>query len=484
MTTMRVSHLAKYLGLSQPEASDDPRVTGVSQDHRRVRPGDVFIASQGAKSHGAEFADQAISAGAVAIISDRVDERWPIAVFKIDSPKSLIGDVCNLVYGPVTARVWGVTGTNGKTSSTTFLYRLLTELGEVAALSGSTGFTPALGTINDGLTTPEADVLHRQIRDWEKHGVTDVVLEVSAQALVRHRVAGIRFHMAGFTNLSHDHLDEFGSLENYFAAKATLFTDQLSDRAVITVDDEFGSKLFAAATIPKASLSCEVERAGSVDYGLELDRGFRIKSRTAGMISAAQHPGELMSKNLALATAMLLESGYSADDVNRAIGKIDLNVQGRLQKINSETKNRPTVFLDYAHTPEAIRLAVSELRSQGFAQVSIVFSASGDRDHSKRPDMARAAATADLAVVTDFHPRSEDPASIRAELVAELTKTSANFLNIADPALAIAEAIRLSSNGSAVLWCGPGHLNYREVGGKKIPFDPVSIIRTALEEIN
>lgn len=479
---MKVSELAQHLGLAIPAKGADLVIEGVSQNHRRVRPGDIFVASQGATAHGADFAFEAIAAGAVAILSDRVEEDWPVPALMVSSPKSQIGDVCNLVYGPIRAKVWGITGTNGKTSTATFLYRLLVELGESAALSGSTGFVPALNSSNEGLTTPEADVLHRQIREWESQGITNVVLEVSAQALVRHRVAGVRFSLAGFTNLSHDHLDEFGTLENYFAAKAILFTERWSDRAVITVDDEFGRQLLERASIPKASLLCDTESAREADYQLGKSHGFSLLSGSVVQVSTSLQPGQLMSKNLALATAMLLESGYTVGAVGSALRQIDLTVPGRLQRIDAAASNQPDVFLDYAHTPEAIRLAIAELRERGYERISVVFSASGDRDHSKRPDMARAAATADLAVVTDFHPRSEDPASIRAELAAVLTAVSANFKNIADPSTAIAEAIRLSARDSAVLWCGPGHLNYREVSGEKIPFDPVLTIRTALEE--
>lgn len=483
MTPVSLAALSDQLGCQLPTEAGSVQVSGVSQSHKRVQVGDVFVASQGANSHGIEFLDEAIAAGAVAVVTDRIVAGAGLPQLQVIDPKSHIGAICNLVYPPIESRLWAVTGTNGKTSTATYLYRLLALLQRNAALSGSTGMHPAPLTESEGLTTPEADVLHRQLRAWQSAGMTEIVLEVSAQALTRHRVDGLRFAVSGFTNLSHDHLDEYGDMQRYLEAKAQLFTGRYSDSAVISTGDEFGRELFDRCSIGKAELALDSITESTSAYQLAPGPDFLLRRFGGTLIDSVVRPGSLMARNLALAVSMLLEGGFSATEISRVLPKLDLSVSGRLQRVEHNHPQAADVFLDYAHTPAAIAEAISDLRSRGYSQVTVVFSASGDRDHSKRPDMARAASTAEYVIVTDFHPRGEAAHEIRAELIRTLSVVHSNYDEVPDPAQAIKLAIIKTQVGDAVLWCGPGHLKYREVAGKKVPFDPESAILAAVEEL-
>lgn len=482
-----LAQIAEHVGAELPVGAAAVVVTGITQDHRRVTPGDLFVAGQGLHVHAIDFARQAVEAGAVAVFSDRVDPLLLAPQLEVANPKAWIGSLCNLVYEPIRARLWAVTGTNGKTSTVTYLYRLLTELGHSVAMSGSTGFFPGAEVSSEGLTTPEGDVIHRQIRVWQQGGVTDVVLEVSAQALVRNRVDGLRFAMSGFTNLSHDHLDDFATMHDYLIAKARLFEPDRTDASVITIGDAYGLEMYNACIGRKSSLLIDhpTEPPGGrvplTGYHLAEVSGKLILSGGSRSVELPLGVGKLMARNLALAITMLLQAGIEPAKIESAAAQIDLSVPGRLQVI--KVGSSPSVFIDYAHTPAAIESAISELRARGYSRINLVFSASGDRDHSKRPAMATAAASADHVVVSDYHPRSEDPSVIRAELCTELDRLGASFEQIAEPSEAIAKAISLADAETAVLWCGPGHLKYREVGGKKLPFDPEAAVRAGLAAI-
>jgi UDP-N-acetylmuramoyl-L-alanyl-D-glutamate--2,6-diaminopimelate ligase len=265
-------------------------------------------------------------------------------------------------------------------------------------------------------------------------------------------------------------------MENYLSAKASLFTHKFSRHSVISVEDRFGEQML------------ELARAESPEHlvGIGPNQDYSFEVTTAGIEITGKHElllardiGPLMSKNLALAAVMLLEAGYSPEALSAAALDIETRVPGRLELVSETT---PHIYLDYAHTPQAVELAAQEL-SKKYSKLVIVLGASGDRDSGKRIDMGRAAGKfASHVVVTDQHPRSEDPALIRAALIAGILEVSPeSFIDeIDDPALAISKAVDLVGDGGAVLWCGPGHLKYREVKGKKLPFDAYLQARKAL----
>ena len=453
-------------------------ITSVAISSLDVVPGCLFIAVQGEKAHGIDFLSDAIAAGAAAVLSDS-PVKSDIPVLMHPDPRSIAGDISAFVMGTMDLglQIFGVTGTNGKTSTVFFLHQLLLHIGVKAGLSSSAFTQIDKHRVDSALTTPEAPRLHHLLLEMADADVKAAVVEVSAQALVRHRVDGLVFDVAGFTNLTRDHLDEFGTMENYLSAKAALFSREFSGRSVINVEDRFGEQMLELARAE--SLESSVGIGQNQDYSFEVTAaGIKITGRQELLL--ARDIGPLMSKNLVLAAVMLLEAGYSSKAVAAAALEMETLVPGRLQLVSETT---PHIYLDYAHTPQAVELAAQEL-SDKYSKLVIVLGASGDRDSGKRIEMGRAAGKyADHIVVTDQHPRSEDPALIRAALMAGILEVSpaSSISEIADPALAISRAVDLVGAGGAILWCGPGHLKYREVKGKKLPFDAYLQARKALD---
>ena len=470
------SEIAEAFDLGIP-AGNQVEITSVAISSQDVVPGSLFIAVQGEKTHGADFLSAAIAAGAVAVLSDR-SVKADIPVLMHADPRSIAGHVSAFVMGTMSLglQVFGVTGTNGKTSTVFYLHQLLLQMGVKAGLSSSAFTQIDIQRAESALTTPEAPRLHRLLSEMANSGAKAAVVEVSAQALVRHRVDGLVFDVAGFTNLTRDHLDEFGSMENYLSAKASLFTQKFSRRSVINVEDRFGEQMLELARAQSPEHSVGVGH--DLDYSFEQTlTGINITGKQE--LFLAGDLGPLMAKNLALAAIMLLEAGYSPTAVGAAALDIETLVPGRLELV-SDTE--PHIYLDYAHTPQAVELAAQELGDK-YPKLVVALGASGDRDPGKRVEMGRAAAKfASHIVVTDQHPRSEDPALIRASLIAGILEIRPeDFISeIDDPALAISKAVDLVGVGGAILWCGPGHLKYREVKGKKLPFDAHLQARKAL----
>lgn len=464
--------------LGQKQLSDNHvEISSVAISSVDVLPGSLFIAVKGEKTDGVYFLPSAITAGAVAVLSDR-PVQTDLPLFIHPDPRSIAGALSAFVLGTMNLglQIFGVTGTNGKTSTAFYLHQLLSKLGVQAGLSSSAFTQIDQERVESRLTTPEAPRLHWLLSQMAISGATAAVVEVSAQALIRNRIDGVVFDVTGFTNLTREHLDDFGSMENYLSAKALLFTDQFSRRSVINVEDNFGEQMLALAH--KRSGQHVVSIGTSHDYDFQLtDTGIRIHGKHE--VFLACDLGSLMSKNLVLAVIMLLEAGYSSKSLESAVLAIEKVVPGRLELVSG---CEPHVYLDYAHTPEAVELVAREL-SEKYPELVIVLSAPGDRDPGKRMEMGRAAAKyASHVVVTDQHPRTEDPAAIRAALIDGILETRpAEFVSeIGDPGLAIGQALNVLSVGGAILWCGPGHSKHREVNGKKLPFDASLETRKAL----
>lgn len=458
--------IAAALGLTAEVV--DVELTGVSLSAAEVEPGDLFIAIQGQRHHGLDFLAQAISNGAAAILSDRdVDSEIPVLVHP--NPKSISGLVCELIFPELKLKMFGVTGTNGKTSVSSYLHQIISDLGANCALSTSVGFE-GLGSLKAAaLTTPELTTLRKWLRDFATEGGEAVAIEVSAQALTRNRVDGLKFEVVGFTNLTRDHLDDYGSMDNYFRAKAQLFTKERAQQGVVFLSDNYAKKLAAEATIPITTVgdSADVEFAykagvltlsGRVNFEIEFSAG------------------ELMARNFALALVMAHCAGFDIQKLSSL--PANYQVPGRLELVS---KAEPHVYVDYAHTPDGIAKAVEEIRSR-YSGVTLVFGASGNRDVGKRVEMGRAAAAADRVYLTDQHPRDENPADIRAAVAEGLLDLGKNFVEVPDPAEAIAVAIASTPRDQAVLWCGPGHLKYREIAGQKIAFDARKMAKNLVEK--
>ncbi len=457
--------LAQLLGIEY--SGVDVPLTGVALSASEVEPGDLFVAISGARHHGLDFLAQAISNGAAAVLTDR-EVNLELPVLRHPFPKEMLGQVCDAIIGPIGLKLFGVTGTNGKTSVTTYLRELLSGLGIQAALSSSVGFQTPTESFPSVLTTPELTTLRKHLNRFEAQGGQAAVIEVSAQALTRNRVDGLMFDVVGFTNLSRDHLDDYSDMQTYFAAKAQLFTLERAAQGVVFLGDDFAKQLAATSKIQITTVGPD----GDVTYEY-LDGTLRLAG--AVNLELAFPAGELMARNFAVAAVMLAKAGYELQAPELAAS---YQVPGRLELVSD---SRPHVYVDYAHTPDGIASALAEISSR-YPGVSLVFGASGNRDIGKRYEMGSAAAKADRIFLTDQHPRDEDPTVIRAAVAKGIEAAGKGFTEIADPEQAIAEAIASTPRDQAVLWCGPGHLKYREIAGEKIRFDAREIAKNLVEK--
>lgn len=458
---------------------ESKEILGVAQSSEQAKPGYLFAALPGAKHHGLNFAKQAIDNGAVAILTDKTNleqaKSFDVPVLVANEPISVLGGICKRIYDISNLKLFAVTGTNGKTSTVTYLAWLIEKLGTSCGYSASTMRKVGDEKIAANLTTPQVAEMYELLHQMKLAGNKAAVIEVSAQALVRHRIDGLRFAVSGFSNLSRDHLDDFSSMEEYLAAKKLLFTKH-SDFSVINIEDSYGTSMKAGL---RDSISIGAE---GTDWKIQITKGFPAQLELqlrSQKIQCKVPAGSVMAKNLALAIAMAASAGFDVEEIQRAVEQVDVVVPGRLQRVSERT---PAVYVDYAHTPAGVEAAVGQLRDQ-YSDLIVVLGASGNRDQGKRAGMAHAASAADLLVITDQHPRDEDPALIRKALVeAALSKLpKERVLEVADPAEAIARALQQATEKSAVLWCGPGHLSYREITGEKVPFNAIEIARNLVE---
>lgn len=457
----------------------DVMVYGFAVDSRRVSPGDVFVALSGHNEHGARFADQAVQAGAVAVVTDHAGERIcgqlnvPIVVH--DDPRRALGGWCGRFYrtaeSPV--RLVGITGTNGKTT----VAHLIEAACQCAGLSVGTIGTLGVrypGVAEPGVrTTPEAPDLHRTLFQMSEVGVQIAILEVTSHAIAEHRINGLEFDVAAFTNLSRDHLDYHGTMEKYFAAKAELFTPQRTHAAIIGIDDHWGRQLAAHVGVPHQTWS--IRDDGADWFGQASKDAIVIRDPHGQVVQLEFHlPGGINVANATCASAVLAH--LRVDLVARAFA--DVRVPGRMEMF--ETRDGVRVIVDYAHTPDAIREVVQTTRGTG--RTIIVFGAGGDRDREKRPQMGAAAALADVIIITDDNPRSEDPAAIREHILTGCTPAHRDVRQIPDRRAAVQTAIEAAESGDTVLVLGKGHERGQEVRGVVTPFDDRAVVVAAINE--
>lgn len=480
----------------------DTRVRGVTLATADLRPGEVFVALQGATRHGAAYAQDAVDKGAVAIITDEAGATESAAtgapVLVLSDPRGRLGAVSAWVYGTDTdsPRLFGITGTNGKTSVSHLVEGMLRSLGFVTGLSSTAERHIAGQIIPSRLTTPEASEMHALLALMRERGVEAAMVEVSAQALTRHRVDGLLFDVAGFTNLTHDHLDDYGDMATYLEAKLGLFQPERSRRAVICVDSAEGREVAERSGIPVTRVltptlsDAPAAEQPSADWVADLlderqdGTTFRL-AHTDGRALTTTVPviGGHMASNAALAIVMLLEGGIAWDRLVALLDgrRIPAELPGRIERVSGA--RGPAVYIDFAHSPDAFVKTLEAVRHVTPGRVIMVTGANGDRDKTKRAEMGRTAVVgSDVLIITDQHPRSEDPATIRAALLAGAreARPDAELHESTPPEDAIALAISMAGDGDAVLWAGPGHQRYREISGVRMPFDAPEIARQAL----
>ena len=467
-------------------------VSGVTLRAAEVRPGDLFAALPGARAHGADFAGQARAAGAVAVLTDPAGvERagaTGLPVLVHPQPRAVLGAAAATVYGDPTQRlrVLGVTGTSGKTTVAHLLEAGLAAAGRTTGLIGTVGVRVAGAALPSAFTTPEAPDLQALFAVMLEEGVTDVAMEVSSHALALGRVGGTRFAVGAFTNLSQDHLDFHADMEDYFEAKASLFAPGRTERAVICVDDEWGGRLAArtpgAVTVSTAigSASGRADwRARDVVVDPDGTQHFTATTPRGPLPVRLRLPGPFNVANALVALACLDAAGV--EPAVAAEGLARVAVPGRMQRIE---RGQPFLaVVDYAHKPAAVAALLDALRPQVAGRLLVVLGAGGDRDRAKRPLMgAAAAARAELLVVTDDNPRSEDPAAIRAAILAGARGEPhrGEVREIGDRAAAIAAAVAAARPGDAVVVAGKGHETGQKVGDVTLPFDDAEELAAAI----
>lgn len=477
--------------------SDSPvEMSGASLDSRAVHPGDVYLALPGRQTHGAHFVTQAVAAGAVAVVTDSAGAQMcagaGVPVVVVDDPRAVSGPVAAAAHAwPARAlQLMGVTGTNGKSTVTAMVEAGLQAAGRSVGAIGTLGVRVGDAHYAGARTTPEATDLQRILAVMRDAGVQSVVMEVSSIALVEHRVDGFRFDVAGFTHLTQDHLDYHGDMESYFAAKALLFTPEHASMGVVGIDDAYGRRLVREALIPLFTWSLD---DASADWHAE---GIRdVPQGTAVTVIGPQDehvlmhvpvPGRFNVANALCAFGMLRTIGVDAEDAVHGIGSV--SVPGRMQVVGRRARadgELPILgIVDYAHTPDAIERVLESL--QGDRRILAVIGAGGDRDPVKRPLMGEAAARlADVVVVTDDNPRTEDPRAIRAAILEGAAPVAAHrgstVREVGDRAEAIMMAVELARPGDIVVVLGKGHESGQEVSGVVTPFDDADILRRALE---
>jgi UDP-N-acetylmuramoyl-L-alanyl-D-glutamate--2,6-diaminopimelate ligase len=468
-------------------------VTGITLDSRRVLPGDVYAALPGARAHGIDFVEQAAAAGASTVLTDEsgaaaLPPGLPAIV--VARPRAVLGAVSAGIYGdPARAmRMIGVTGTQGKTTVTRLLDGGLGAAGITSAVVGTVGTRIAGTDLRTALTTPEAPDLHGLFALMREQGVECCAIEVSSHALVLGRVDGVVFDVAVFTNLGRDHLDFHTDVDDYFAAKATLFTPARARFGLVNVDDEHGRRLVATTTIPVRTMSTHGRDAdwsvADVDLGPE---GSRFTIRGPGGLAlpaSVALPGDFNVANALSAVAAAVEAGLDPGAVVAGIGAVG-GVPGRLERVPGDGTAGFAVYVDYAHKPDALTSVLGTLRPVSVGRLIVVIGAGGDRDRGKRPVMgAIAAADADLLIVTDDNPRTEAPEAIRAEVLAGVDDVAvprrAEVREIGDRRAAIAAALEAAEPGDVVLIAGKGHETGQEIAGVVHPFDDREVVRELL----
>ena len=468
-------------------------LSGLTLDSRSVEPGDLYVALPGARVHGAAFCADAVAAGAVAVLTDPDGRARAVAsgvpVFVLADPRGKLGEIACWVYGDPSSRLRliGVTGTSGKTTSTYLIESGLHAAGHKTGLIGGVELRVGEERLASSLTTPEAPDLQALFAVMASRGVTAAAMEVSSHALALGRVAGTAYDVAIFTNLSQDHLDFHGSLDEYFAAKAALFTAAYTRVGVVNTDDAYGGRLAEGARIPVTTFSAEGDPAAdwrAVDVRTGADGStFRIVGPGGVEADASVAlPGRYNVANALGAVVALVEAGVHLATAVAGVAACP-GVPGRLERV--EAGQDFTLLVDYSHKPGAVEAVLGALRPVTGGRLCIVLGCGGDRDRAKRPLMGAASARlADVAILTSDNPRSEDPLAILAEMLGGVLtvpeQERARVIIEPDRAAAIGLAVAMAGKGDVVVVAGKGHERGQYVRDSVIPFDDREVAAAAI----
>ena len=453
--------------------TQDVVISGVSINAQKVVPGDLFIAFAGANTHGISYLEQAISNGAVAVLSDKKIET-SIPSFIHPNPREIVGSISAWLYGHPfkSLKAIGITGTNGKTT-TANLVKQIWQLNSIkSGLIGTLGVEIADEKLESTRTTPEADDLQAIAAAMVEQGCKNLAMEVSSHAIDQGRIKGAKYEVVAFSNLTQDHLDYHLSMENYFQAKANLFASEYAKAAVINIDDSYGKKLLKQVKIPVVTVSRKDSTADWYLAKAEIKNGLyqvEIKSKSGESLSENfALLGDYNLDNLLLAVAIVNSAGLSLDKIASTISKLQ-SVPGRLESVNAGQKF--TALVDYAHTPDAVERVIATVKSVTHGKIIGVLGCGGDRDASKRSVMGQALFNGcDLAIFTSDNPRSESAEAILKQMTAGIDLGKKGFVEI-DRKSAIDLAVKNAQSGDVVLLMGKGHESGQEVNSVVTPFD-------------
>ena len=469
-------------GAALDAATRDVEVAGLSADSRTVGPDFAFFAVPGTRGDGSAYAGRAAASGAVAVVAERALEGLPegIAVAVVPDARRALSEAASRFHPGQPGIVVAVTGTSGKTSVADFARQIWAVAGARAASLGTLGIVAPDGAVYGALTTPDPVTLHRDLDRLARDGVTHLALEASSHGLDQHRLDGVRLAAGAFTNLSRDHLDYHPTLDAYLAAKLRLFTELLApgQPAVIDADHDASDRVIAAARARGLAVATVGRRGDDIRLlSAEPDSvATRLLLRHAGLDYAVTLPlaGAFQASNALVAAGLSIATGTPPAVVFAALGRL-VGVPGRLERVG-ERRGAP-IAVDYAHKPDGLDNVLRTMRPYAAGRLVVVFGCGGDRDPGKRPLMGEIAARlADVVVVTDDNPRSEDPAAIRAAILAG----APGALEIGDRGEAIAHAVSLLGPGDALVVAGKGHETGQIVGGLTLPFSDAAAVSAAI----
>ena len=482
-----------------PRPNAETPVTAVTADSREVEPGTIFVAIKGASLDGAEFIQYAVRQRALAIVTTRegavtaletMGGASDVPMIVVDEPRRILSDLAARLHPRQPATIAAVTGTSGKTSVADFLRQIWERLGMDAASLGTMGVASRSVSIPGGLTTPDPVGLHRTLEKLADGGVAALAMEASSHGLDQYRLDGVRVRAAAMTNLARDHMDYHPTTAHYAAAKLRLFTDLLEEGGTVVANaDDTLFPLIAQIAAARGSRLIPVGEAATGGFHIlgtvYTEAGQRVELTYAGRTHTLDLPliGAFQARNVLTAAALAIGCGAEGGAVLGTLPTLD-GVRGRMELVARRSFGAP-VFVDYAHKPDALAAALSGLRPHVTGRLHVVFGAGGDRDTGKRPLMGQAAVEgADIVIVTDDNPRSEDPAAIRAAILAGIATNAPDAVEVADRAEAILRGVDGLEEGDALLIAGKGHETGQVIAGDVIPFDDAEHARTAVAALD
>ena len=483
MTSRAMRRLGDILELKDADRGLASRaIAGLAFDSRKTAPGDIFFALAGAKDDGLKHVGEAVAKGAAAIVAERCAETANAAFVKVADAHAALAHAAARFYPRQPETVVAVTGTSGKTSVVAFVRQIWQALGREAASIGTIGVVSRPLTVYASLTTPDPIGLHELLDRLAASGVTNLALEASSHGLNQKRLDGVRLAAGAFTNLTRDHMDYHATVEDYLAAKLRLFEDLLPDGspAVIDADSAIAPRVIEAVrargqrvmTVGAKGETIRLNSAAREGLSSALYLQFGDRERRVSFPLA----GDFQISNALVAAGLCIATGGEADAVFEALQRLE-GAPGRLERIGDI--RGASVFVDYAHKPDALEKAIAALRPFVRGRLVVVFGCGGDRDPGKRPMMGEIASRcADVAIVTDDNPRSENPVSIRAQILV----AAPSAIEIGDRAAAIRAGAAMLRDGDALLIAGKGHETGQIVGDKTLPFSDAEEARAALEE--